>query len=47
MMMASRSLRIVSIVMPAAHDDGAAAEMVGGADAGAAEDDAAGGEIRA
>ena len=46
MMIASRSLRTVSIVDLAAHDDRAAAEVIGRADALAAEDDAAGREIR-
>ena len=46
MMIASRSLRMVSIVDLAAHHDRAAAEMIGRADALAAENDAAGREIR-
>ena len=46
MTMASRSLRMVSNCDLAAHDDGAAAEMIGAADADTAEDDAAGGKIR-
>ena len=46
MMSASRSLRIVSIVDAPAHQDRAAAGLVGRADAGAAEDDAAGREVR-
>ena len=46
MMMASRSLRMVSIAHLAAHHDRAAAEMIGRADALAAEDDAAGRKIR-
>ena len=46
MMMASRSLRIASIVDLAAHHDRAAAEMIGRADALASEDDAAGRKIR-
>ena len=47
MMMASRSLRSVSTLGLAAHDDGAAAEVIGGADAGAAEDQRPGRKIRA
>ena len=47
MMIASRSPRICSIVDLAAHDDRAAAGRIGAVDAGAAEDDAAGREIRA
>ena len=46
MMIASRSLRMVSIVDLAAHHDRAAAEMIGGADSLAPEDDAAGRKIR-
>ena len=45
-MIASRSLRIVLDRHLAAHDDRAAAEMIGGADALTAQDDAAGREIR-
>ena len=46
-MSASRSLRISSVSHLGAHDDGAAALVVGGERAGAAEDQAAGREIRA